>query len=427
MGRISAVLIGLATWAGLAPALIAQGISKQTVVKKQVALGTPATGAGGQILRRENSTFTLSKGNFESSEIASHQQSTGVRHGTHATAGKVDGLASPGTYKLFMASAVRKDFVAGSTTGAIVTVTAASTGGATGTFTRSAGSYITDGFRVGDVVRWSGFAGGSAVDNNTKNMVITALTASVMTVTTVNGSAVVADAAGDSVTGTVVGKKTWAPLTGHTDDLFTVEEWYPDVARSELFSDLKLGQMSADMPAGGNSKLSFSLVGLKRALNSAQQLTTPAVETTTDVLTAVTGVLIVGGAANVVVTGVQLTVDGGVTADGPVVGSPYSPDLARGRIKVSGQFSAYFQDASLQALFDNETPLTLVVVMASSNLAAADFIAFSMGRIKLNGDAPDDGEKGIIRTFPFTAEINTAGGAGLANDQTILSIQDSQA
>ena len=52
---------------------------------------------------------------------------------------------------------------------------------------------------------------------------------------------------------------------------------------------------------------------------------------------------------------------------------------------------------------------------------------FTMGRIKLTGDAPDDGEKSILRTYPFTAELNSAGGAALAWDQTIITIQDSQA
>ena len=55
-----------------------------------------------------------------------------------------------------------------------LTVTVAAAGG---TYTRSAGSYITDGFRVGQTVTWSGFT--NAGNNATK--VIFALTATVMT------------------------------------------------------------------------------------------------------------------------------------------------------------------------------------------------------------------------------------------------------
>lgn len=413
-------------WMGLWLCVIAQGIKKQTVIGKQVSLGVPKTGAGGQILRRENSVFSLTKGTYESTEIVSHQQSTGSRHGLQACTGKIVGLLSPSTYKLLMAASMRKDFVAGSTTGAIVTVTAAVTAGASGTFTRSAGSYLTDGFKVGDVVRWTGWTT-TGVPNNAHNFAITALTATIMTGTMLDGVAVGPKAAGDSVTGTVVGKKTFPPLTGHTDDLFTVEEWYPDVVQSELFSDLKLNQMVLDLPASGNCKGTFDLLGLQRALNVVQQLTAPAVETTTTILAAVTGELIVNGVPMLTVTGLKIQVDEAVTADGPVVGSNFSPDLSRGKVKVTGSFSAYFQDQSLTALFQVETRIALIAVMLADSTPASDFIAVTLGAIKLNGDAPDDGEKGIIRTFPFTAEINQAGGAALAWDQTIMTIQDSAA
>lgn len=406
---------------------IADGLKKQTAYKKQSALGTIASGAGGQILRRENSVFSLGKATYESDEILSHQQSTGSRHGLQSTTGKLAGLLSPGTYKEFMATALRKDFAAGATTGALTNVTAASTGTDTGTFTRAAGSYLTDGFKAYDVMRWGGFAGGSATNNNAHNFLITALTATVMTVKSLDGTAVVADAAGDTVTGTVTGKKTIAPMTAHTNDYFTFEEWYADILQSEQFSDVKLNQMSLDLPASGNAKVSFDFMGLRRTLNVTQQFTSPTAETTSSILASVTGLLFVNGANFATVTGLQMQVDDGVSADGPVVGSDYSPDLSVGRIKVTGSFSAYYQDTSLVTLFQNETVLQLAIVLAADKTPSSEFVAFSLGRLKLNGDSPDDGEKGIIRTFPFTAEINVAGGAALASDQTIMSIQDSLA
>lgn len=412
--------------AGLAPGLVAQGIKKTTSVKKQTAVGTPAIGAGGQILRRETSVFALNKGTFQSSEIVSHQQDTGIRHGSHATTGKLEGSLSPATYKLLMATACRKDFVAGSTTGAIATVTAAVTSGAQGTFTRSVGSYLSDGFRVFDVVRWTGWTT-TGVPNNAHNFLIIALTATVMTVLAIDGVSVGAKASGDSVTGTVVGKKTWVPTTAQTDDVFTFEEWYPDISQSEMFTDVRLNTMDVDIPGNGIGKVSFDLPGLKRTLGAAQQLTTPAVETSTLLTTGAVGVLMVNGTQMIVATGIKFQVNEGYAPDGPVIGSNYAPDAGRGPVKVGGSFSAYFLDSSLTTLYQNETVLTLAVVAACDGTAAADFVKFSMGRVKLTGDGPDDGEKGVMRNLPFTAEIDITGGAGLAQDQTILTIQDSQA
>jgi hypothetical protein len=151
------------------------------------------------------------------------------------------------------------------------------------------------------------------------------------------------------------------------------------------------------------------------------------VETTTGLCAAVTGLLLVGGSVVGNVTGVQIKVEGGASASGPVVGSNFSPDTTMGKIKVTGSFSAYFQDSTLTAAFQNESVLQLIFVTTVDSTPSSDFVGFSLGRIKLGSDTPDDGEKGIIRQHSFVAEINSAGGAALANDQTIMSIQDSAA
>ncbi len=49
-----------------------------------------------------------------------------------------------------------------------------------------------------------------------------------------NGSALVAEGPITSATVAEVGKVSYAPLTGHTDKSFTVEEWYSDIAQSEV-------------------------------------------------------------------------------------------------------------------------------------------------------------------------------------------------
>jgi len=406
---------------------VAEGIRKVVSYKKQSALGSPAIGAGGQILRRESAVFQLNKANYENTEIVTHQQSTGARHGLQSTVGKLEGLLSGLTYSAWIQSALRRDFTAASaTTGALTNVTAAVTVGAQGTFTRGTGSYLTDGFKVGDVVRWTGWAT-TGVPNNSHNFQIIGLTALVMTVVAINGVAVGPKATGDSVTCTTPGKKTWVPTTGHTDDFYTVEEWYPDVARSEVYSDLKVGNLALDLPASGNVKASFDLMGLKRTLDTTQQMTSPSAATTSDVLTAVQGVVCINGVQYQIATGLQINIEQGLAADGPVIGSNYSPDISRGRIKVSGQISAFFTDAALQTLFDAETAVSLVLALAADTTAAAHFIGISLPKIKLFGDAPDDGEKGILRTYPFTAEIEMTGGAGTAHEQTIISMQDSLA
>lgn len=404
---------------------IAQGINKITTIKTQVALGSPASGTGGQTLRRKTSVASKKRATYTNDEINSYQQSYGVNLGTASTAWAFDGLLSPLTYEIPIAILLRKVF----TSGAVSASTSITVGvsGSTYTLTRATGSYLTDGFKIGDVVQNTA---GSFVNpvNLNNNFLITGLTATVLTFITLNSSVPIAEGPIATSTVSVIGKKTFAANTSQTDTLFTIEEWYPDIAQSELFPDMRMSQLDIGLPASGNATVKISAMGLGvRTAGTAQVLTTPTAATTTNVLTSVRGALVVNGTQVVTVTGVTITIKATLTAEGPIVGSNYSPDMSRGLIEVSGQFTGLFDTAVLKTLFDNETVTSLVCAMTADTTNSANFMAFSMSAIKLTGSDPDDGLKGIVRTYPFTASINLNGGAALANDQTIISIQDSQA
>jgi hypothetical protein len=103
------------------------------------------------------------------------------------------------------------------------------------------------------------------------------------------------------------------------------------------------------------------------------------------------------------------------------------PNLFPGPVNVTGQFTAYFTDATLRDLFVNETETSLVVALTTDNTAAADVVAFSLPRIKVGGANKSDGTGGLVQTFPFQALINNAGGTGTSSEQTSVVIQDTQA
>jgi len=401
---------------------IAQGLNKRTVVKKQTALNSIASGSGGQILRRRNAVFLALRDMYESDEIVSHHQSTGARYGMKRVTGKIDGLLSPGTYPLFMAAMLEADFAVPSPLAAGTDVTA--TVGAPQFVDASAG-LLAAGLKVGMVVRFTGFTAGGA-GNNSKNFWITALTAGNMTGVFLDGSAVAAKTAGDAITITPVGKVSKAPLTSHTEDYFTIEEWQSDLSKSEVFGDLKVSQIALTLPATGNAAVSFDFVGLSRTRGDVQVLTTPAAETVTEPMAAFNGMIYVNGVATPI-TGLQLNIANGAASAEAEVGTNAAGDVVTGRIRVTGSFSAMFRDDAIQDLYDAETSVALCAVIAENKTATSGFNAFTLGRIRITGDAPDDGEKGIVRTYPFVAEINGSGGAALAFDQTIMMIQDSNA
>jgi hypothetical protein len=404
---------------------VAQGINKLTVFKVQSALGTPATGAGGKILRRRTSNLNTNRATYVNDEIVAHQQSTGLNLGTASSAWAFDGLLSPGTYSEFMAALCRKAFTA---TAAITlaSITIAGSAGAW-TFTDGANTFLTKGLKIGDVIRITAgtYANGVNRDNN---ILVTNVTQTVITGATVNNSVLIPEGPIASSTITVMGKKTVPPQSGHTDLLFSVEEWYADISKSEFFPDLRVGQIDIGLPASGNATFKMNAMGLGVRTNGvAQVLTGPTAATTSPVLTSVRGLLRIGNVAQLVVTGVSFSIKTTLTAEGPVVGSNFAPDMARGRIMVEGTFSAFFDSTTLRDLFDAETVTSLSVVMATDTTNTADFVAFTLSALKLTDADPDDGEKAILRSYPFTAQMNAAGGPALANDITIISIQDSLA
>ena len=401
---------------------IAQGINKSIAIRKQTGLGNVGS-ATAQKLRRETASFNLTKSTFENNEIAAHQQSTGITHGLRSVAGTITGVLSPNTYSTLFSSLLRKVFTATATlTGMSITI--AGTPGAY-TLTRAAGDFLTGGIKIGDVVRLT--AGTFAAPNLNTNLLVTNVTALVLTVKVVNASTLTTEGPIASASLAVPGKKSIVPLTAQTQEYWAIEQWHSDISRSEYYTDNMVGSVDIGLPAEGNSTVSFAFAGLDAAFAGTQVLTGATAETTTPVLTAVNGILLVNGAEVGYVTGATIKVDCSAANMGAVVGNDISPDIQRGRVKVSGQLTVFKQDGAFSTLFDAATEFGVVLVVTDDQTADADFVAFNMSAVKFSGDTSDDGEKGIVQTMPFTAQLNSLGGAALANDQTIISIQDSLA
>lgn len=406
---------------------IATGVFKTVTQKRQTALGTIAPGgaATGQYLRRVKSTLDLDKTTYKSAEILVSQQRRDFRHGVWSDAGTISGEISVGGYQPFMESICRQVVQAADTTGALVNVTAAVTVSPAGTFTRAAGSFLTDGFNVGDVISWSGWAT-TGVPNNAHNFIITALTATVMTVYPIDGVAVAAKASGDSVTGVLVGKKTFIPASGQVKHYYTIEHWFGDAnngtGESEVFTDVVISKMSVKLPASGMATVDFDCMGLSMTPAQAQYFTSPTAAPTGGIEAAVNGLCILNGAVVGLITSINFDINGNYSAPGGVVGSNKDPDIFPGSIDATGILTILFSDHTIRDYFVNETEVSLMTVLTANGTASSPFTSFVFPRVKLGGAKKDDQEKGLSMTVPFTALENTATAA--ANLSTIA-IQDS--
>lgn len=401
---------------------IASGVFKQLAYKAETTWGTVPSASGAQALRRTTSSLDLAKETYQSNEIRPDLQLADFRHGVRSVTGRISGDLSAGTHKDFIAAILKRDFAAVTAiAGASITIAGS---GPTYTVTRAAGSYLTDGVKIGDVIRLS--VGTFNAANINKNLFVVALTATVATVIVLNGSALVAEGPIASSTVTVVGKKTYVPTSGHTDKSFAIEHWFSDVAQSEVFSGCKPSACAIALPPTGIATVDWDFMGKDVTTATSQYFTSPTTATTTGSLAAVNGVVRVGSSTVATITGLTLNIAANFTGDA-VVGSNTKPLMSPGRVLVTGQATCYFEDATFRDAFLNETETSILAAFTSDNTAAADFVSFAIPRVKFGGSAKDDGEKGIVQTVPFQALLNTAGGTGTSTERTTLSVQDSQA
>jgi hypothetical protein len=402
---------------------IAAGVEKELRAKAMGSYHTAPGASSAQLKRRVSSNLSLTKDTFGSNEKVRHQQRVDKRHGMRRVGGTIAGLLSAGTYEDEIAAVLRKAFVAtADITGLAITIAAS---GDMYTITRGSGSWLTDGIKVGDVVRLT--AGSFTAGNSNNNLVVVNVIALVLTVYVLNGSSLTAEGPISSSTLSVPGKKSWTPLTGHTDVSFAYEHYFSDIGRSELFLDCKPAGMTVNLPPGDNAQIAFDMLGSDMTPAGAEYFTTPTAETETGIVTAVSGFLALGGSKVVNVTGLSLAIACGTQAAGPVHGQNYAAAITRGRLEVDGQLTAYLQNGDLSDYFDDETEVELIIVAAASPANAADFVSFVMSKVKINSDAKDDPDQSITQTASFSALLNGSGGAGTEHEETTLSVQDSQA
>jgi hypothetical protein len=318
-----------------------------------------------------------------------------------------------------MAAVLRQDFTAvSSMTSAAITLVAS-----TGVITFQTGNPLTSNIKIGHVVRLSG--GSLNASNSGKNLLVTAVTSTTLTVKVLNGSALANEST--SVTGVTVavpGKVSYVPSTAQTHDYFTIEHWFSDIEQSEVFSDVNVSNIQVAIPATGLATTTFPLVGLGLSTGTSQVLTSPTAISTSGAVAGANGLMMVNGAAVAVITSIDFDVNGNTAAADAVVGANSRPDVFQGTVAVTGNMTVYFTDATFRDYFINETEVSVNVTLTTSSDKAADFISFQMPRVKVGGADVTDGQNGLTRSFPFVAIKDVTGGA---NESTTIMVQDSAA
>lgn len=398
---------------------IATGVNNKVAYKKETTWGTAAGATGAKYLRRVSADFNLTKEPYQSEEMRTDYQVADIRHGVRRAEGSLNGEFSAGSYADFFAAALRRDFTAATLTGASITVTIT---GSVYKLVRATGSFLTDGWKVGMVVRCTGL---TATADNGKNLLVAAVNALDVTVVPLDGSALTAQGTAAAATFSVPGRVTYVPSTGHTDNSFTVEQWFSDIQQSEVYTGLKVNTVGVSIPATGMTTVDFSFMGKDLAqTGTTQYFTTPTAAGSSGIFAGVNGVVVYNGAPVAVITDASVNINSDMT-DAVVLGSNSIADVFEGRVTVDGSMSVYFQDATFRDAFKDETEVSIVFALTASNDKAADFATITLPRVKLGSFTKADAMDGIIASCDFTALLQGTNTAG--KELTTVMIQDSQA
>jgi hypothetical protein len=403
------------------PIIAARGVAKQVAIAPETNWGVEPAAGTARFLRRVTANFNLNKETYESAEIRTSQQMADMRHGTQSATGTLNGELSAGSYADIMGALVARDFaVVAPATGLSITIAAS---GSNWTITRSTGSWLTSGFGPGLVMRLT--AGTFNAANLNKNLLILTATALALTVRVLNSTLLVAEGPIASATATVQGKTTFAPLTGHTDKSFSVEERYTDINQYELYTGMKANSMGVSIPASGLTTVDFGFSGrgLNRAATTAY-FTAPTAQSNTGIVASVNGLVVQNGVPIAVITNANFNVERS-TENAVVTGVDAIEAIFTGRIRASGDLSMYFVDAVARDAFRDETEVSLIFTLTEGTLATANAISFTFPRCKFGGFEKADAEQGITVSVPFQAleNANTAGGL----PATTVMIQDTAA
>ncbi len=394
--------------------------------KKGTTWGVPAGASGAQVLRRASGMFMPEKDTFQSDEVEPNFQVTGFRHGQRRSKGNISGRLSCGTFATLMASALRQGWQTAPTTGALTNVTAAVTVAPAGTFTRAAGSFITDGFRVGQFVIWTGWAT-TGTPNNSRLLLITALTATVMTGIFLDGTAVAAKSSGDSVTCVLAGKQTWIPQSGHVFDFYDFEEYQPDMAvtQSELAVSQVMTSLGITFDPKGYTNVDMAFVGkTMQFATGSPYFTSPTAVTSSGLHGGIDGRMYVGGSLVADVTAMNLNLALGNALTEPTFGQQEAVDFIPDKIVVSGSITVLFRDGVLRDGFWNEANTSILAQTRAGRGALSDTFGLVLPQLSLTSADKGNSGRAVTRTYNFTA-INNKTGTGA--DQTSIAIQDTLA
>lgn len=346
---------------------------------KESTFGTTPTSPTLTPLRHTGATLGVEKTLLESDEVNSARDVKYIRHGNKQVGRDVTFELSYGSQDDMMASALGDTWSTEVDSGAI------SADAASGTFTRASGSFVTDGFAQYDVVTASGYAD----DNNNGRFLVTNVTATVLTVTALEGQTMATESGGGDEQ--FIAYPTIRNST--TQDSYSIQRYFSDVGDYVVLTGMTVDSMSLEVGVDAMVTGSLSFMGKNISTDtSAISGSSTSAETTTEGFDTYTGSIYEGGATGACFTTMSLSLTNNLTRNYCVF-SDTANSLTSGKFRVTGTVTAYFEDLTYYDKFINETETSISFTLTDP--AGNDYWIY-LPSVKYNSGNPDTADEGSI-------------------------------
>lgn len=370
--------------------------------KVESAFNTAPTTADAERLRFVASPgLNMTRALIESEEVRPDQLRTMGRLGSISVPGTYNSELSVGSFDTLIESLMRSTWVAA------VTITEADMTSVTvannNQIVAAAGSWLTEGVRVGDVIRPTEFADAA---NNDLNLVVTGVTADTITVA---GSPLTDNASPDSDFTVTILKKLVNGTTP-TRRSFYWDEYNVDLDLSVLFGGVRTIRAQFTGQPDGTAQVSFGLLGASaspQATGDSPFYATPT-EYATIPLVWTDAQILKDGTAITTLTGFDFTLD--IPASTlPVIGSNTTPDVFDEDMGLEGSLSGMLADLSNLTAFTDETEFEFSVLLEEPSGTPKGCMSFFIPRIKVSShQLPLGGPGARIEQMSFMSGYKAA-------------------
>lgn len=198
---------------------------------------------------------------------------------------------------------------------------------------------------------------------------------------------------------------TWAAnvlKAGTTFRSFAMERGFTDIDQFLVFNGVVLNTLSVNIATNAMATAAFGVLGKSAAAAAGATIdTTPGLTPvgTAEPYDGFTGAINEGGSAIATVTALEFNLNNGAEQNF-VIGDSTAAGITLGRSNLSGQVTAFFEDASLLNKFVGETLSSIDMTLTRG----ANTLKLDLPEIKYTGgDIPVDGEGSRMITLPFQA------------------------